>query len=408
MTQQKQKERPMLQLRILLGVCGGVAAYKSVELARRLQEKGVEVRVVMTRSATKFISPLTFQSLTRHKVYDDLFDGDVEDAMGHIDLARWANLIVVAPATANMLAQLANGMANDLLSTLCLASISPLVVAPAMNQMMWEHPATQHNLKILQQRGVYQLGPGSGIQACGEIGWGRLLEPEQMAEEIFSLFSSRSLEAKSVLITAGPTREAIDPIRFISNRSSGKMGYALARSARDAGANVTLISGPVDLIAPSNVKIISIETALDMQKAVMDSVPAADIFISAAAVSDYRPVVVEKQKIKKSSEAYSLELIPNPDVLSEVSSLKKKPFIVGFAAETQQMLDHAKNKLIKKQLDMIIANKVGVPDQGFETDNNEVTAITKEQEIHFPLQNKQQLSRKLIELIAEKFKETKQ
>ncbi len=366
----------MLELsnkRILLGVSGGIAAYKSAELVRRLREAGAEVRVVMTAGATQFITPLTLQALSGQTVRTELFDAQAEAAMGHIELARWADAVLIAPASANTLARLAQGLADDLLSTLCLATRAPLLVAPAMNHVMWEHPATQANMTTLRERGVHICGPGVGSQACGESGPGRMLEPAELIVELAQLFNVGALAGLRVLMTAGPTREAIDPVRFISNRSSGKMGYAIAAAAAEAGARVVLVSGPVALPPPERVECIYVESASDMQAAVMARVHDCDIFIGTAAVADYRPQAVAEHKLKKHTAALHLDLERTTDILAAVAALHPAPFTVGFAAETERLAEHARSKRMAKSLDMIAANWVNVPGQGFAVDDNALT-----------------------------------
>jgi phosphopantothenoylcysteine decarboxylase/phosphopantothenate--cysteine ligase len=361
--------------RILLGVTGGIAAYKSAELVRRLREQGAEVRVVMTRGACEFITPLTMQALSGREVHTELLDHAAESGqgggMGHIELARWSDVVLVAPASANFIARLAHGLADDLLSTLCLATTAPVVVAPAMNQQMWMNIATQENIATLGQREIKIVGPAEGSQACGEIGPGRMLEPEQLVLETSQLFSTGILADLKIVVTAGPTREAIDPVRYITNHSSGQMGYAVARAAAEAGADVTLVSGPVSIEPPRQVRHISVETAGQMRDAVMSDIITSDIFVAAAAVADYRCADIAEQKIKKKSEDLQLLLQKNPDILAEVASLPQGPFTVGFAAETENLLDNARSKLQNKKLDMIAANQVG-EGLGFNTDENEL------------------------------------
>ena len=361
--------------RILLGVTGGIAAYKSAELVRRLREQGAEVRVVMTRGACEFITPLTMQALSGREVHTELLDHVAESGqgggMGHIELARWCDVVLVAPASANFIARLAHGMADDLLSTLCLATTAPVVVAPAMNQQMWVNIATQENIATLGQREIKIAGPAEGEQACGEIGPGRMLEPEQLISETSQLFSTGILADLKIVVTAGPTREAIDPARYITNHSSGQMGYAVARAAAEAGANVTLVSGPVSIEPPRQVRHISVDTADQMHDAVMSDIITSDIFVAAAAVADYRCADIAEQKIKKKSEDLKLVLQKNPDILAEVASLPQGPFTVGFAAETENLLDNARIKLQNKKLDMIAANQVG-EGLGFNADENEL------------------------------------
>lgn len=346
---------PTLQnKRILLGISGGIAAYKSAELCRELVRAGAEVQVVMTEGAQAFITPLTLQALSGNRVHTSLLDEEAEAAMGHIELARWADLILVAPASASFLARLARGEASDLLSTLCLARRGPLAVAPAMNQAMWLNAATRENLEALQRQDVLVWGPDSGQQACGDTGPGRMLEPATLCELAAGLFQSGALDGLAVTITAGPTREALDPVRFLSNHSSGKMGYALARAAQEAGAKVTLVSGPVALPAPERVRLVRVESAQEMLEACLANV--GDVFIGVAAVADYRPAQVAEQKIKKGAQTLQLELVRNPDILATVAQLKPRPFCVGFAAETEALEKNALTKLEEKQLDMIIGN----------------------------------------------------
>ena len=387
--------------RILLGLTGSIAAYKSAELTRRLKELGADVRVCMTHSATQFITPLTLQALSGHPVHTDLLDTNAEAAMGHIEIARWADLILVAPASADFLARLSNGRADDLLSAICLASYSPLAVAPAMNQGMWENKATQSNIQTLQQRDIHLMGPDHGSQACGEVGAGRMLEPEQIIEHVMPLFSTGLLNGKQLVITAGPTREPIDPVRYISNRSSGKMGFAIAEAAVEAGAKVTLISGPTQLNSLDNVKRINVETASQMHQAVLDNMQDCDIFIATAAVSDYRPGLQAVNKIKKHDDEMQIKLVKTPDILSSVASLTNAPFTVGFAAETENVLDYARSKLQHKKLNMIIANQVG-PSKGFDQDENELDVIWQDGHIHLDLNSKKTLARDLMKIIAEK------
>lgn len=386
--------------RILLGVTGGIAAYKSAELVRLLKTLGAKVRVVMTEGAQNFITPLTLQTLSGQRVYETQWDVETENAMSHIDLARWAELILVAPATAHFIAKLAAGLADDLLTTLCLATSAPVAVAPAMNQQMWQNPATQANIKLLQARNIKIFGPGCGDQACGEIGPGRLLEPQQLVDEVAHLYSPPLLVGKRVVITAGPTQEAIDPVRYLSNHSSGKMGYAIAKAVADAGAEVILISGPTALTCSARIHRINVVSTEQMLTTVLSEVKACDIFISTAAVCDYRVNQPSRQKIKKQTDSIQLELIRNPDIVAAVSQLNPRPFIVGFAAETENLIEHAKQKLVSKKLDMIVANLVG-PNQGFQVDDNELTVITSQQMHKFEYAPKQQLARRLVQLITE-------
>ncbi len=387
--------------RILLGVTGGIAAYKSAELIRRVQDLGADVRVIMTRAAKEFITPLTLQALSGNPVHTDLLDTNAEAAMGHIELARWADVIFIAPASADCLARLARGDGNDLLTTVCLASRCAIAVAPAMNQAMWHNPVTQANLLALKRRNFYQFGPDSGGQACGDVGFGRMSDPKDLAEAVVSIFQTRLLEGRRVVITAGPTREAIDPVRYISNHSSGKMGYALAQAAVDAGASVLLISGPTSLAAPERVECEHVVCAQEMYAASMASVTGCDIFIAAAAVADFRPTEVATQKIKKTgAQTTVITLEKNPDIVAAVASVDKPPFVVGFAAETQNLIDHARKKLVKKNLDLIIANDVSDTGIGFHSDNNAVVLITAGEQRVFAETGKPQLAREIIQAIG--------
>jgi phosphopantothenoylcysteine decarboxylase/phosphopantothenate--cysteine ligase len=389
--------------RVLLGVTGGIAAYKSAELVRRLRERDVEVQVVMTTGAREFVTPLTFQALSGRPVRSDLWDAAAEAAMGHIELARWPDRILVAPASADFLARLANGVADDLLSTLCLATDRPIAVAPAMNRLMWANPATQDNVAKLASRGVRVLGPAEGDQACGEVGPGRMLEPLDLVEEILLLApGDGSLAGRKVLITAGPTRERIDPVRFITNRSSGKMGYAVAQAARDAGAEVLIVSGPVNVATPRGVRRIDVETAEQMMTAVAANLAGTDIFIAAAAVSDYRPLQVAAEKIKKTSDSLVLPLTRTTDVLATVAAGEPRPFVVGFAAETQNVERNALAKLEGKKLDLIAANQVG-ESLGFDQDDNALTVYWSGGKRELARCSKAQLAGELVALIAEKY-----
>jgi len=385
---------------IVLGITGGIAAYKAAELVRRLKERGAHVHVVMTEAAQEFIRPLTLQALSGNPVHTSLLDPEAEAAMGHIELARWADLLLIAPASADFIAKLAGGHADNLLSTLWLACQSRKAIAPAMNQAMWADAATQRNMALLAQGGAQIFGPAAGDQACGDVGLGRMLEAVQLADAAEGQFQSRLLDGVSVLITAGPTREAIDPVRYISNHSSGKMGYALARAAANAGASVTLVSGPVSLPTPESVDRVDVTSAQDMFEAVMSRAQGSDIFIGCAAVADYRPVAVAEQKIKKNDDTMQLQLVKNPDIISAVTALAQRPFAVGFAAETEQVLEHARGKLERKLLDVIIANNVAVQGIGFNSDNNEVVLVTANDQQPLPLMGKQQLADALIERLA--------
>src|SRR6266853_104584 len=376
--------------RILLGVTGGIAAYKSPDLVRRLRERGAEVQVVMTAGAREFVTPITFQAVSGRTVRSDLWDAAAEAAMGHIELARWADAVLIAPASADFLARLATGQADDLLATLCLATEAPIAVAPAMNHIMWANAATRANILTLTQRGVQVFGPAEGDQACGEFGEGRMLEPLELAERVGALFSgSGALAGRRVLITAGPTRERIDPVRFISNRSSGKMGFAVAQAAREAGATVVLVAGPVD-----------VESAADMLAAVLTELPGTDIFISTAAVADYRPARAAEQKIKKTSETMELAMQRTTDVLATVSARADRPFVVGFAAETEAVEQNARTKLMKKNLDMIAANEVG-HDKAFDCEDNQLIVLSRNGRHELGRAGKLTLARGLVSLIAE-------
>lgn len=389
--------------RILLGITGGIAAYKGAEIIRRFQDAGAEIRVVMTRAACEFITPLTMQALSGNPVHVDLLDTDAEAAMGHIELARWADLVLVAPATADFMARLVGGRGDDLLSTLCLATVAPIALAPAMNQAMWLNKATSKNAADLKDRGILIFGPGEGLQACGDTGPGRLLDPEQLLERCSELFSSGVLSGYDVVITAGPTQEAIDPVRYISNHSSGKQGFALAEAAVEAGAKVTLISGPIQLPTPDRVKRIDVVSAQEMLDAVMEQVATCHLFISVAAVADYRPIDPKTQKIKKdvTGDDLTIHLVKNPDILAAVAALKDGPYTIGFAAETEDVIKHAREKLKRKHLDLIIANDVSDVSIGFNSDENRATVISKMETEPLPQMSKRQLARKLVKLIAQ-------
>jgi len=393
--------------RVLLGVTGGIAAYKSPELVRRLVERGCEVQVVMTRGAREFVGPLTFQAVSGRRVRDDLWDSAAEAAMGHIELARWAEVVVVAPATAHFMGTLAAGLGGDLLSTVCLATTAPLVLAPAMNQAMWANAAVQANRAVLEARGVRLLGPASGDQACGETGLGRMLEPAEIAAELLDLpgrLRLQSLAGLKVVITAGPTREPIDPVRYITNRSSGKMGFAVAVAAREAGAEVVLVTGPVVLTTPAAVRRVDVETAEEMYRAVHEEIVGADIFIGCAAVSDYRPRTAAGQKIKRTAAELDLALVRSPDTLASVAALPQAPFTIGFAAETNDLAAHARDKLERKRIDMIAANQVG-PDCGFDRETNALTVYwTGGGELALGEGSKPLLARRLVELIGERYR----
>jgi phosphopantothenoylcysteine decarboxylase/phosphopantothenate--cysteine ligase len=387
---------------VLLGVTGGIAAYKSAELVRQLRRQGAEVRVVMTVAAREFVTPLTFQALSGHPVHTDLLDTGAEAAMGHIELARWADVLLIAPATADFIARLVSGRANDLLTAVCLACDATVAIAPAMNRVMWDNPATRENMSTLKKRTVRVLGPAEGEQACGESGPGRMLEPAELVAALSDLFNTGILAGRRVLVTAGPTREAIDPVRYLGNRSSGRMGYAVAAAAAEAGADVLLISGPVSLASPARVRRIDVESAAEMHAAVMNEITDTDIFISVAAVADYRPQTRAEQKLKKTAATLSLELTRNPDILADVAALTEPPFTVGFAAETQALVRNARDKLRVKKLDMIAANAVG-QQQGFNREDNALHVIWAQGEQQLALTGKAKLARQLVAIIAEHF-----
>lgn len=388
--------------RILLGVTGGIAAYKAAALVRTLKKAGADVQVVMTDAARAFVTPLTFQALSGRPVRHALLDPAEESGLDHIGLARWAELILVAPATADFLARLAAGLAGDLLSTLCLATTAPIAVAPAMNHRMWETAATQANVEVLRRRGIHVLGPAEGDQACGEIGAGRMLEPEAIAAWVADRRAPRPLAGRMVLVTAGPTREPLDPVRYLSNRSSGKMGYAIAAAAARAGARVVLVSGPVGLCAPEGTERVSVETAQEMLRAVQAHASGADVFVAAAAVADYRPREYSPQKVKRSAAALTLTLEPAPDVLGWVAGLPRRPFLVGFAAETEEMEANARHKLGRKRLDLIAANRVGVPGTGFDADENELDVYWEGGARRLGRAPKTVLAQELVALIGER------
>jgi phosphopantothenoylcysteine decarboxylase / phosphopantothenate---cysteine ligase len=388
--------------RVLLGVTGGIAAYKSPDLVRRLIERGADVQVVMTAAAQRFVSPMTFQAVSGRPTRSDLWDDTAEAAMGHIELARWAQVVLVAPASADFLARLAGGRADDLLCTLCLATEAPIMLAPAMNRVMWTNKATQANVETLIARGIRILGPGSGNQACGEVGAGRMWEPIQLAETLLAPpVNAGLLAGLNVLITAGPTRERLDPVRYLTNRSSGKMGFAVAEAAREAGAHVTVVTGPVQLQTPTGVTRINVESARDMYAAVHRQVGDADIFIAAAAVADFQPVTVAKQKIKKQGGLVKLELEPAPDIIKSVADMAKRPFVVGFAAETNDVEDNARSKLKRKKLDMIAANEVG-DGIAFDCEDNALTVIWPGGKMDVPRGPKIDVARELIALISKR------
>jgi phosphopantothenoylcysteine decarboxylase/phosphopantothenate--cysteine ligase len=385
---------------VLLGVSGGIAAYKSAELVRELQERGANVRVIMTRGAQEFITPLTLQALSGQPVHTQLLDAEAELGMGHIELARWADLLLIAPATADLIARLAAGRADDLLTTVALATAAPKLIAPAMNQQMWRDQATLDNVAKLTSRDIAFIGPAEGEQACGDVGPGRMEQPEKIAATAAAQFCHRALEGKRVIITAGPTREALDPVRYISNHSSGKMGYALARAAVDAGALTTLVSGPVNLDTPEHVTRHNVQSAVDMLEKCEELLPDCDIFIACAAVADYRPARSEQQKIKKGPEHLSIELICNPDIVATVSARDPRPFTVGFAAETNDVLSYAKAKMARKGLDMIVANDVSGSETGFNSDDNEVIVVWPGGEEPLERAAKSTIARQIVQRIA--------
>ena len=392
-------------MNIVLGITGGIAAYKAPDLVRRLKERGADVQIVMTASAAEFVTDTALQAVSGRPVRSNLWDKEAERAMSHIELARWADVVLIAPATAEIMARIVSGGAPDLLTTICLATEAPLALAPAMNHVMRNNPATQANRKTLEERGVHILGPDVGSQACGETGAGRMLETGAIAAAVFDLGVSHGeglLAGRKVVVTAGPTRESIDPVRYVSNRSSGKMGYAIARAAIAQDAEVTLISGPVDLPEPPGVDVVRVTTAQDMYEATHAVIGQADIFIAAAAVADYRPATVSEQKIKKTQEELTIDLVRCPDILASVAALDVAPFTVGFAAETQNVDDYALKKLENKGLDMIVANRVGT-DLGFDSDENAANVFWKDGEKRFPRAHKSELANELVELVAERY-----
>lgn len=395
-----------------MAVCGGIAAYKSAELVRQLRKQGAEVRVIMTRSSLEFVATLTFQALSGNPVHTELLDSSQENAMGHINLARWADVLVVAPASANTIAKFSHGLADDLLSTIYLAANCPIFLAPAMNQAMWNKAVTQENIIKLKVHGVKLIGPETGDQACGENGFGRMSEPLDICSQISEFFCKEQAKSEcsqlhgfKVLISAGPTREPIDPVRYITNRSSGKMGYALAKAALNAGAKVTLVSGPVVLEKPLHAKFIPVETAAEMFDAVMDNISDQDIYIGAAAVADYSPLNVHLDKIKKSSEQTNLTLVKTKDILATVAHLEKPPYTVGFAAETDDLENYAKTKLLQKKLNMIAANWVGRKEGGFDSDQNALQVFWKNGQATLAMADKDTIAQQLIDLIANSVKQ---
>jgi len=389
--------------KIVLGISGGIAAYKTPELVRRLKEQGADVRVVMTDGAKAFITPLTLQAVSGNQVADSLLDTQAELGMGHIELAKWADIIVIAPATADVIARIACGMANDLLSTLCLATAAPIAIAPAMNQQMWHAPATQENIARLASRGCHIWGPGSGEQACGDIGLGRMLDVEQLVGLSSDFFADKYLQGQHWVITAGPTREAIDPVRYISNHSSGKMGYAIAHAALRSGAKVTLISGPVAISAPNGCDLVQVVSAEEMHQQALTFAKNCTTFVACAAVADYRVAEVASQKIKKTNDAMQLELVKNHDIVADVACIDNKPFMVGFAAETQNVEHYARGKLMRKNLDLIAANDVAKAGQGFNSDDNALTLYSAIDKTDIPLASKHIVAKHLVSLINQHY-----
>ncbi|MBA6397363.1 bifunctional phosphopantothenoylcysteine decarboxylase/phosphopantothenate--cysteine ligase CoaBC [Colwellia sp. BRX10-4] len=399
--------------KIVLGITGGIAAYKTPELVRRLKDNGADVRVVMTTAAKAFITPLTLQAVSANGVSDSLLDSQAELAMGHIELAKWADFILIAPATADAIARITCGMANDLLTTICLATSAPIAIAPAMNQQMWHAAITQENIAKLISRKVAIFGPGSGAQACGDVGLGRMLDVDPLVNHVCQFFQPASkiaqvnLSGQRWVITAGPTREAIDPVRYISNHSSGKMGYAIAQAAQLAGAEVQIISGPVSIAVPHGCKKIAVESALQMHQQALELAKKADVFVACAAVADYRVSEVATQKIKKSADEMQLVLVKNPDIVADVAALSVKPFTVGFAAETQDVAHYALDKLKRKNLDMIAANNVALSGQGFNSDDNALTVFSNINKTELPLASKKILAEQLVQLISQHYIEKK-
>ena len=389
---------------VVLGVTGGIAAYKSADLVRRLRDQGAQVRVVMTRGAQAFVTPLTFQAVSGHPVHTELLDAGAEAGMGHIELARWADFIMVAPATADFIARVAHGLADDLLTTICLAARAPLVLAPAMNQQMWANPATRENCRLLQDRGVRMVGPASGSQACGDTGPGRMSEPADLVAALFEN-TPAGLAGLSVVVTAGPTYEDIDPVRFIGNRSSGRMGFAVAAAAAEAGARVSLVAGPSRLETPNGVEREDVRSAAEMREIAVRLAREADVFFGVAAVADYTPAAPASQKIKKGDSRQNLELVGTADIVAEVAAMPDGPFTVGFAAETENLKTHALEKLSRKSLDMIAANRVGLEGSGFESEDNEILLLTADREIHLGTGSKMELARLLIREVANSLRE---
>ena len=391
----------------MLGISGGIAAYKTPDLVRRLRERGADVQIVMTASAEEFVTSTALQAVSGRPIRSNLWDKEAEASMSHIELARWADVVLIAPATAEIMARLASGAAPDLLTTLCLATEAPLAIAPAMNRVMWDNPAVQANRETLAERGVRILGPDHGSQACGETGAGRMLEPDEIAAiicgpQLVAIADERLLSGKTVMVTAGPTCEPIDPVRYITNRSSGKMGYAIAAAAHEQGARVILVSGPVSIAEPTGVELISVQTAQEMYRETHEHIADIDIFIAAAAVSDYRPTDVRKHKMKKDASSISIELVKTPDILASVAKRGDAPFTVGFAAETENVRDYALGKLKNKKLDMIVANKVG-KDCGFDYDENAAVVYWSDGEQAFDKSAKSDLARQIVKLVARRY-----
>ncbi len=390
--------------RVLLGVSAGIAAYKTPDLVRKISELGAEVQVILTKNADQFVAPLALQAVSGHAVHDHAMTAESESGMGHIDLARWADVVLIAPATANVMARLVAGNADELLTTVCVATEAPIAIAPAMNQQMWQNQATQSNLATLAERGTWIFGPDAGEQACGEVGPGRMLQPVDIAQALAQQFTNGALSGKNVMITAGPTWEALDPVRGITNHSSGTMGYALAQAAIEAGAKVTLVSGPCNITPPDRANVRKVTSALEMHSAVMAEVNTQDIFIGVAAVADYRPVDAADSKIKKNNDEMIIKLVKNPDILADVALHEHRPFCVGFAAETNDVVDYARGKLERKKLDLIAANHVGGTETGFGVPDNAITLISADDVIELPKQNKYGLARALIKEIAKAYK----
>ena len=389
--------------RVLLGVSAGIAAYKTPDLVRKLTELGAEVQVILSKNADQFVAPLALQAVSGNPTHSYAMTAESESGMGHIDLARWADVVLIAPATANLMARLCSGNADELLTTVCVATEAPIAIAPAMNQQMWQNKATEQNLETLISRDVWVLGPDAGEQACGEVGPGRMLQPIEIAQTLAERFHHGKLTGKNIMLTVGPTWEALDPVRGITNHSSGTMGYALAQAAIEAGANVTLICGPTKTSPPEHAAVTKVISALDMHKAVMDQISEQDIFIGVAAVADYRPADIADGKIKKSGDEMTMTLVKNPDILADVANLKNPPFCVGFAAETDNIVDYARGKLERKKLKMIAANHVGGSETGFGVPDNAITLISVDKVVDLPKQNKYSLARALIKEISEQY-----